>query len=232
MTELPALMKMFGDGDLAKFTELVLATGGLGLAASALLDATKVAGWGIARVGFPLVQQELDRYAPALATAIGPEWPELLKAHWINGRDKAEQKSLAAALIMLGLSPETAPQLQFPPLVDKAGFTAAVAQLQQGEQTLSEAQIAVIARFRTVLDSRIDAAFERAEQKYRNVARVWSGVIAVLLSVLVALIIGGWNTDYLLTALVIGAFAVPLAPIAKDLASGLSAAARALKSGR
>ncbi len=227
------LLKLFGDGSILQFTETILAIGALGLAASALVDSSKVAGGGIARVGFPIIREALKPYEPALEAVNGADWPCLLEAHWINGRDKSEQKANAVALVMLGLSPDVAGKLANSDLVNPDALKAALGRLREGEAALTPADVSVIGRFRTLLDARIEAAFERAEQRYRNVAKVWAGVAAVALAVAATTIMHkGFDGALLAQALVIGALAVPLAPIAKDLAGGLSAAARALRSGR
>lgn len=227
------LLKLFGDGGIVQFTETILAIGALGLAASALVDASKVAGGGIARVGFPIIRDALQPYAAALKAVNGDDWPRLLEAHWINGRDKAEQKAHAVSLVMLGLSPEIADRLVNTDLVDPVALKTALSNLRQGETALTPEDVSVIGRFRTLLDARIEAAFERAEQRYRNVAKAWAGVAAVALAVAATWIMHKtFDGGLLAEAMIIGALAVPLAPIAKDLAGGLSAAARALKAGR
>ena len=96
----------------------------------------------------------------------------------------------------------------------------------------------MLGRFDATVDARLDAGFERAEQKYRNTSRVIAGVFAVIMAV-----IGGWvvtktsaaeyffNEDFV-TALIVGIIAVPLAPIAKDLTSALGTGVKAFKSVR
>lgn len=82
------------------------------------------------------------------------------------------------------------------------------------------------------IEATLDAAFEAAEQQYRNVSRVLAGLVCVGLALVAqALMPGDQPGDYLL-AVTVGLLAVPLAPVAKDLTSALSTAMRALKASR
>jgi hypothetical protein len=101
--------------------------------------------------------------------------------------------------------------------------------LQNGEP-LVEADVNVLGRLDASIEAYLDAAFDRADQRYRNWSRVLAGVASVLLS-LAATAALGWH-DYYGAAVVVGLLAVPMAPIAKDLASSLSAAAQAMKAAR
>lgn len=96
-------------------------------------------------------------------------------------------------------------------------------------------------RFGVALDSRIGAAFTLAEERYQATARWLAGASALILSVLFNLGMRGVTCEGLacsvgetggyawITALLIGATAVPLAPVAKDLSSALTEALRAWK---
>jgi hypothetical protein len=102
------------------------------------------------------------------------------------------------------------------------------------------------ARFSTALDTRIQAAFDAAEEVYQAQARSWAGFAAVALSVGYTLSNGFFvlvaatetvpehvvlSKDWparLSMAILVGLVATPLAPTAKDLASSLSDALSAL----
>jgi hypothetical protein len=84
------------------------------------------------------------------------------------------------------------------------------------------------------IEALMDAAFEDCDQEYRNVCRLLAGLTAMGLAVIAWLI---WPADEgtkptLWAAVAVGLLAVPLAPVAKDLTSALSAAMRALKASR
>lgn len=222
----------------AYFITVVGAAGALGTAAFGLVDATKVFGGGVANVGFGHLRRALDPFAPALVQAVGDDWPEFVQAHWRNGRSKAEQKAIATGLIQLGLTEQTARELAPLGHVDAERLQDAIAKLNRGEE-LDASEVNVIGRFRTSVEARMDAAFERAELQYRNFARFVAGIVATVLAGIGGGLIyadtpGGFSPDYFTSrqfglALLVGAVAVPIAPLTKDLVSSLSAAARAVK---
>ena len=49
-----------------------------------------------------------------------------------------------------------------------------------------------------------------------------------MISIIIALVVGSYHGQPYFTSVVVGIAAVPVAPIAKDLAKGLQAAAKAL----
>ncbi|HYE29708.1 MAG TPA: hypothetical protein VEA61_15935 [Allosphingosinicella sp.] len=216
--------------DLDAISNQILAIAALGTAAFGLVDATKVFRGGISNVGFGHVVRALTPFAPALERAVGAEdggWKGLLRAHWINGRAKAEQKAIAVSLIQLGLTEETARTVAEAGQVDPDGLVRTVKALIAGDD-LSSTQINLFSRFKTAVEARMDAAYERAEQSYRNAARFVAGLFAVALAVVAARLF--YPETRVISAALVGLIAVPLAPIAKDLVSTLSAAAKAIGS--
>src|SRR5262249_11092941 len=85
-----------------------------------------------------------------------------------------------------------------------------------------------LGQFDTALSAVLDAAYERGDQKYRNAAKVLAMIVAMVMAGLAGYFFfgGGWQTVG--KALLVGLAATPLAPIAKDLASSLQAAAGAV----
>ncbi|WP_165184629.1 hypothetical protein [Caulobacter soli] len=212
---------------------IILAVGGLGMAAMSLVDALKaVPGGGVSRIGFGHIRKVLRLFDKVLARAAGDQWEAVIMAHWINGRPRDEQIGVIRSLLRLGLSADTAPQLAEIGNVDPVALGKAAAMLVEGAP-LGEDEINLIGRVETAVVARLDAGFDLAEQAYRNIARVMAGLIAVGLAV--------WAADLLSTpqaridpwmAVFVGVLAVPIAPIAKDLVSALTAAAQAVKSTR
>ena len=213
------------------------AAAALGLAASGLVDTTKMFWGGVSNLGFKHIRDALNPYAAALSAAIGKDWAETLRAHWINGVPKDDQKAKAKALIRLGLSPKNAAAVAEGARVDVARFTTAIQKIQTGaEQELDKADLEVFGRFDTTIEAAIDAALERADQQYRNAAKTIAAGVAISLAVVAGgALFEGTIGDYIGSdsfglALVVGAISVPIAPIAKDLASSLQSAVKALKS--
>lgn len=216
--------------NLDKVIALIAATGGLGLAAMSLVDAFKaVPGGGVSRVGFDHIRKVLKLFDTVLARAVGPEWETVVLSHWINGRPRDEQIGVIRSLLRLGLNADTAGQLARIGNVDEKALSDAAGKLVKGA-ALSEAEINLIGRVEAAVEARLDAAFDLADQAYRNISRVLAGVIAVILAVVAALMLttpSQWGA-----AILVGLLAVPIAPIAKDLVSALTAAAKAVKSTR
>jgi hypothetical protein len=212
----------------------IAATGALGLAAMALVDALKaVPGGGVSRIGFGYILGVLKLFDQALARAAGPQWEVVIAAHWINGRPRDEQIGAIRSLLRLGLNPDTAPQLAAIGNVEPGALAKAAGKLVDGK-ALDEGEINLIGRVEAAVAARLDGAFDLAEQAYRNAARVLAGVVAMGLAIGAAYLMtaAGERDAALKAALLVGVLAVPIAPIAKDLVSALTAASRAVKSTR
>jgi hypothetical protein len=213
------------------FTDLVAAItaiGALGTAAFALVDASKAFGGGASNFGNKILRTALARFEPALERALpGGEWWIAVRAHWINGRPRDQQKAIVRSLIRLGLTGETARALAGVANVAPAALAAAADRVAAGA-ALEPPDFEVLGRLDASIEAYLDAAFDLAEQRYRNVSRVLAGAAAVVLSLAAA-----WALEFRYgTAILVGLLAVPFAPIAKDLASSLQAAAQALRSTR
>lgn len=207
---------------------VVAATGGLGLAAMSLVDAFKaVPGGGVSRIGFGHLRAVLRQFDQVLAQAVGRDWEAVILSHWINGRPRDEQVGVIRSLLRLGLNPDTAGQLAAIGNVDPKALGDAAGKLITG-QALDEAEVNLIGRVEAAVEARLDAAFDLADQAYRNRSRVLAGVIAIVLALAVSLVLRPSPGPGL--AALIGLLAVPIAPIAKDLVTALTAAAQAVKS--
>jgi hypothetical protein len=112
--------------------------------------------------------------------------------------------------------------------VDPASLAAIVGAVEAGTPLTAD-QVNLLARFGAVIDAALDAGFERWDQECQTTARLLAGVVAVVLALVANQL---WQLTTFWDALLVGLIAVPLAPIAQDLTSGLSAAAAALKDGR
>jgi hypothetical protein len=225
--------------DPTQIGAMIAAVGALGTAASALVDATKI-GYrgGVSNIGYSFIADALAPYDVALRLVDAQNPYATIHANWINGVPKADQKATAKALIRLGLTPATAPVIAASsPGVDGATLQSAATNVANGE-SLTPQQIGVLGRLDATIDARLDAGFERAEQKYRNTSRVIAGVFAVILAVVGGWIVVGGPLDVYLgsknlpIALLVGVIAVPLAPIAKDITSAIGTAVKAFKSVR
>jgi hypothetical protein len=220
----------------------ITAIGGLGTAAFGLVDATKAFGGGVSNFGFRHVETALKPFREALQGA-NADWMLTLKANWINGVAKEDQKAAAKNLIRLGLSSGNATTMAEAGHVDAARLSAIITAIESGG-ALSTSDAVVLGRFNAAIDAAMDAGFERGDQEYRNAARVTAGIFAIALAVWAGALISTTSaisshpisfSAYLSSgsvwvAILIGIIAVPIAPIAKDLASSLQAAANAVRS--
>ncbi len=241
----------------------ITAMGALGLAAFALVDAMKAWPGGFSNVGFRHIRDGCQPFTAALSNGAGKRtgssgdantatWEELLRAQWRNGRDKDAQKGLVRALVRIGLTDGQTDDIARFCNVDVDKMNALVKKLKLGgDPTIEEGNM--LGRIDAVIGFQIDAAFERADQRYRNVARTTAGGVAILLGIGGAFLINvgcdatttdgaaatcasavgdqvWWRTLWLGVAA--GILAVPIAPIAKDLTSSLSAAVTAVKAVR
>lgn len=212
--------------------ETALAVGALGTAAYGLVDASKALWGGVSNAGFGHILRGLKPYGAAIDLAAGPGWPDMLRAHWLNGRSKDDQKGVAKALIRLGLAVETAEPLARAARVDAAGLIAVAGKIAKGE-ALGDSDFNVLGRFDAMLEAQLDAAFEQADQQYRSAARGLAAAASVALA-LVALAAqsgGALTSDQIWLGVFVGVVAVPLAPVAKDLSSALNAAVKAVRGG-
>ncbi len=219
---------------------IALAVGALGTASFALVDATKIGRkGGISNSGFGFIKEAVHEFLPPSNT--GSDGPDRLLSslhgHWINGSALADQKAIAKSLVKLQLTPDTAATYARATRVDPEVLTQVARSMVTGEP-LSAQQANALGRFDLALTARLDEAYQRADQKYRNSAKLLASVAAVVLA-----LIGGWTvasaagreflgTAEMAIALLCGVLAIPLAPVSKDLASALQAGVKVAQSVR
>lgn len=204
-------------------TTFILAAGGLGTAAFGIVEASKWLGV-VGEAGFGRGLRIVGSLTTPLAVAYGAEWEELLRAQYRGDADGL--KRLMRQGVRVGLTPENAVavargmgSLDGDALAEAVGVAA-----RNG--TLSDAQRATIGRYELAADARIDAALTVAQARYAGTVRILASAVAIALALGVAARLA---PDRMTVALLLGIAAVPLAPIAKDVATGIQAAARALK---
>lgn len=221
--------------DITHISDVVAAIGALGTTSFALVDTTKIGkNGGISNSGFIHIEAVIRKIFPrarrnsnSADTKPEKELLDILHGNWINGTALADQKAIAKSLIKLRLSETTAESFAAATGVDGKALTVVATKISSGESMVT-ADTNVFGRFDLTLTAILDEGYNRADQKYRNHARALASVVAVVLAVL-----GGWSiagSDYHLkdmaTAVLCGLLATPLAPIAKDLTSALTAAVK------
>jgi hypothetical protein len=218
-------------GDLGYIVKLIAAAGALGTAAFGLVDASKAFWGGMSNPGFGYIRKAVETL---LATAGGAaafgrtEIMATLRANWLNGVPKAVQKATAKSLIHLMLTPETAPAMAAAVGVNADHLTLAARHIQNDE-AVTEQDMRVLGTYDVMASAVLDFGYERADQFYRNTTKLAAAGCAIVLAVAARWLMDGtFNRDSLLMAAIVGVVATPLAPIAKDLATSLTTAAKAV----
>jgi len=235
--------------DLASISTLLAAAGGLGTAAYGLVDASKAVAGGMSNPGFGFIKNAVR---PLLgdpgsgATAFGADQVlATLRANWLNGVAKADQKAVAKSLIRLNLTSGNAGQLAAATGVDQQGLIAAAQSVQNGTAP-TQRDINILGQFDAIVSAILDLGYERADQMYRNTAKAVAALVAIFLAAIGGGLIfysgaasasppslGGYLSSRLfLLSIVIGAMSTPLAPVAKDISSSLQAAVKAVSAAR
>lgn len=217
--------------DPSQISDQIVAVGALGTAAFGLVDTSKAFRGGVSNSGFGFIRAALTPFDLALTQALGDDplcdWRAVMRSHWISGRPRDEQKAIAVGLIQLGLTEATARVIAPAGQVDPEGLAGVVRALINGAQ-LDSTQLNVLGRFKATIEARIDAAYDRADQVYRNWARLAAGLVAVALALLAAYLLDYRSSREFGVAFLIGLVSVPLAPVAKDVAKALTTAVSAL----
>lgn len=216
-------------------TDMIMAIGGLGTASYALVDGAKAIHGGPSNHGFGHIRRVMTRLYPedtaksdranplALASAL-----DTLYASWINGTALADQKAIAKSLVKLRLNGVNAPHLAKVTGVDSEILTKVAKKMASGTK-LEQQESDVLGRFDLILTALLDEGYQRADQAYRNSAKMWSIVVSVALAVAGGSVVGLAKPEDWAAALLIGLLATPLAPLTKDLTSALQASVKAMQ---
>jgi hypothetical protein len=220
----------FSNMDLSK---IVVAIGGLGTAAYGVVDASKSLGGGISNRGFGDIKKVVSQFIPTGGTSALalPSALATLRANWLNGMALADQKSIAKALVKLNLTNDSAKGMAAAAGVDGDLLTSVADKLATGD-TLTQKETDVYGRFDLLLSALLDQGYQRADQRYRNSAKLLAIPVAVVLALLGAWAMSGagLTSKDAWRAVTAGLVATPLAPVAKDLSSAIQAGAKLAQS--
>jgi len=217
---------------LTKLTAIIAAVGALGTAAFGLVDTLKVLpGGGISRAGFKFIRRTILKLAPEVPslekTGLNRDAIiSTLLSQWINGIATADQVNIAKSLIKLRLSSDTATALASATAVDEKVLSQIANSIRAGT-ALTRPQSDVYGRFDLLLTTLLDQAYQRAGQRYRNVAKFAAVPVAVALAVAAAYVVP--TQIKVSEAVLLGLIATPIAPIAKDVSSAIATAAQAIQ---
>jgi hypothetical protein len=201
---------------------IVAAIGALGTASFGLVDAAKAFG-GPSLIGFGFIDDGVKPFSRDEADR--RRLCGTLRGNWINGTALGEQKAIAKSLVKLRLSPGSAAAFAAATGVEAAALQA-VAQKIATQQPMDAAEADTFGRFDLGLSALLDDAYNHADQRYRNTAKLIATIVSVVLAIAGLVIINPehWRDPRdLAIAVLCGLVATPLAPIAKDVASALQA---------
>ncbi len=204
---------------------LTLATGALGTAAFGIVEALK---WTrpVGLAGFPTFWARLGALTLTLEAAHGPSARETIEDRYRGSDDDLTRMLRQGARV--GLTPSNAERVAAFLGTINGPALRAVLEKRDAAQPVTDAERAILARYELAADARIDAALLIAKVHFAGTARTFA-MFASLAMALGAFLAMDEPKPHWSWALIIGVAAVPFAPIAKDLASGLNSAARALK---
>jgi hypothetical protein len=177
-----------------------------------------------------------------------------LKSNWINGMASSDQRAIAKSLIKLRIEPDDVDHLASITGVDPVIFATVVKKLKAGQpldkgpdgKTVDPlVEQNTYGRFDLVLTSLLDQAYQRGDQRYRNTAKLLAIPVSVIFAVCGGAIqhmvqanpfTGDFYTVQNLQAafpfVLLGLIATPLAPVAKDLTSALTAGVKLAEAAR
>jgi hypothetical protein len=224
---------------LTHFTTAITAVGALGTAAYGLVDSTKAFGGGVSLCGLAYIRKSLTPLLPdTQAGAAGSMLSrnnifETLKSNWINGMASSDQQAIAKSLIKLRMDVASAPTFAQITGVDPTVLTTVIQNMATGT-ALTAPQTDTYGRFDLVLTTIIGQAYQRADQQYRNIAKILAIPFAVGLSLTAAFLLNNHQVAgaHFGAAFLLGLIATPLAPVAKDLSSAVQTAVQAFQASK
>jgi len=213
----------------------ITAIGGLGTAAAGVVDLFKtLPGGGISHVGFAFIKGSIapfvDDVAGQSSSGGTHRLLDTLHGNWINGTPLVDQKAIAKSLIKLRLTAENAEAFvkALGTDVDETKLAAVANKMNNGAK-LEPEETNALGRFDLALTALLDDAYQHADQRYRNAAKLAATCVSVGLAVAGGVSLTGIGPE-LWQWLIAGLLATPLAPMAKDLASALAAGANVAQS--
>ena len=209
--------------------ELVLAAGAVGTAAMGVTEGFKSIR--LKPLGYDRIESDLAWAQDALKKAYGDKFKPLMISLYRSGRRKGELPRILRQGVRIGLDADNAATMATIVGGDVTALLTSAASKASAGQELELEEKNVLGRFEIAADARIDAALSLAETAYANGIRLRAFFVALGLSLITAFAyIKTGQAEYqdLIMAFIVGIVAVPLAPIAKDVANAFQSAAKAI----
>lgn len=207
------------------------AAGTLGTACSGIVDGLKWTPLGTA--GYPKLRQLLgSELMEAVKTTYGSRWDGLLRSQYRQDWARSPLGTTLQQGVRAGLNAGNAPRIaSFLGNIDAGALTSAV-EREQRHEAPTDADRAVMSRFEQAVNTQIAGALAGAQDFYHSSLKLVAGILAIGMSELTAYLAGGfpgWIGGGWLTGMLVGVVAVPLAPLANDVANALQATSVALR---
>ncbi|MEO1766325.1 hypothetical protein [Thiobacter aerophilum] len=234
-----------------------LAVGALGAAAYGVVDGLKLVPW-VDLAGFERLfsgraaipgrawigpaRGTLDPLLPALVAAYGQDVMQLIKAQYRAGRSGGDLPRTLRQGVRIGFG--LLPAQDIAAIAERLGLPAGLAtfvadaflrlrelrppasgEIPRAGDGPSDEERAALARLENAIDARIDAALGLAERQYVTQTKLLAMLVALAIAFGVGLHLGAAPV----VCFMVGIAAVPLAPVAKDLATALQAAVQAFR---
>lgn len=219
--------------EINSLTDVVVATGALGTAAFGIVEGLKPWQAGRASIGlagFGQLRLNLGPLWDTLSVAFGPNFELMLQGLYRG--DRAELERTLRQGVRIGLTAKNAEDMaEILHTIDGAELKKAAAAIEAGK-ALPDNLKNVVGRFELAADARVDSALSLAQARYVGGQKVTAMVVALAIAIIAGIWLSpgdDYTCDSLVQSLVVGLAAVPLAPVAKDVATALQSAAQALR---
>jgi len=210
---------------MIELSQFVLAAGAVGTASMGIVEGFKSTKW--SPIGFSKLTKSISWADAALNKAYGKESKTLLESLYRVNRTSGDLPRILRQGVRIGLDQNNAAEMEETLLGADSKQLQGVAKKVAEGTDLDTTEKNILGRFEVAADARIDAALALAERAYSNGIRYRAFFIAQGLAFGAVFAIGP-DSKKIITALIIGLVAVPLAPIAKDVAKGFQSAVKAI----
>lgn len=219
------------EGIFLDLPQFVLAAGAVGTAAMGIVEGFKSIK--LTPIGFGQLEESIGWAKAAMKKAYGSDYSKLIESLYRQSRSSGELPRILRQGVRIGMDKENAKSMG-ELLLGQGGETLSgiAGKIDQGEE-LDKMEKKILARFEVAADARIDAALSLAERTYSNGIRKRAFFVSLVLSLVAAIslhltLADKFQSAMYINAVIVGLVAVPLAPIAKDVAKGFQAAAKAI----
>jgi hypothetical protein len=207
---------------------VILAAGALGTAAFGIVEGLKY--WRrFGLFGFDEIKKSLGPLWDTLSVAFGSEFETMLEGVYFGNR--ADLDRTLRQGIRIGLTANNAVDAaSILKTISGADLKKAAAIIEAGK-ALPDNLKNVVGRYELAADARVDSALRLAETRYVASQKLAATAVALVAAVLAGIVMywSSYGPGIFFQSLIVGVAAVPLAPIAKDVATALQSAAHALR---